>query len=411
MYRSLLALTVGLTIAAAASAAQAQDRWVQLGTHNVILKAGEAAIDVAGGPGRSKAVRVIAERRGIDIKKVQIVYADGSVHNEDRRINLLTGINRSRAINPTERGKFIDKVIISFEPQLAIVPVRLVIEGLQSDAGSRATRTGTPVAASPGGSGTIAGTATAPIATAARPGQPTDSGDVLFGSHTVGFGIDKDVLKVGADIGKFDRIRFRVLDNDIKMKSAKVNFADGSSEEIAFNRDVRANTRTDWFQLKGDKFIRSIDLLYASRPNFNGKAYVEVYGQYAEGWLGPQGEGRKYNGGWVLLGAQTANFILDRSDVIKVGRNEGGFRALEVRVRDEAITLRDVRVTYGNGEVDAITVPADKRKVDAGTGYGPIVLKGGTRVIQEIRPTYRTRYFQKTGLAKTRATVEFWGQH
>ena len=411
MYRSLLAFALGLMAVVATSTAQAQDRWVQLGVHNVILKGGEAVVDVSGGPGRSKAIRVIAERRGIDINKVQVVYADGTVHNETRRINLLTGINRSRAINPTERGRFIDKVVISFEPQLAIIPARLVVEGLQSDVGSRATRTGSPVAASPGSSGTIAGTATAPVVSAARPGQPTDSGDVLFGSHTVGFGIDKDVIKVGADIGKFDRIRFRVLDNDIKMKSARVNFSDGSGEEIAFNRDVRANTRTDWFQLKGDKFIKSIDLVYASRPNFGGKAYIEVFGQYAEGWLGPQGEGRKYNAGWVLLGAQTANFILDRSDVIKVGRNEGGFRALEVRVRDEAITLRDVRVTYGNNEVDAITVPADKRKVDAGTSYGPIVLKGGTRVIQEIRPTYRTRYFQKTGLAKTRATVEFWGQH
>ena len=43
--------------------------------------------------------------------------------------------------------------------------------------------------------------------------------------------------------------------------------------------------------------------------------------------------------------------------------------------------------------------------------YGPIDLKGGTRVIKEIRPTYRTRVFQQGGVARGRAVVEFWGQH
>ena len=216
-------------------------------------------------------------------------------------------------------------------------------------------------------------------------------------------------IRVGADIGKFDRIRLRVLDNDIHITTMKVVYADGSSEDAAINTDVKKNTRTRWIDLKGDRFIREIQFIYRSKPNFRGRGYVEVYGHYAAGWLGPNGEGRKYNQGWVLLGSQSAGFTIDRGDVIKVGRNEGGFRKIEVRVRDEAITLFEVRVVYGNGELDII--PANRARIEPRSKWGPADLKGNVRVINEIRPTYRTRIFQQGGVARGRAVVEFWGQH
>ena len=80
-----------------------------------------------------------------------------------------------------------------------------------------------------------------------------------------------------------------------------------------------------------------------------------------------------------------------------------------MRVRDQAITLFEVRVIYANGEVDII--PANRTKIEAGGRFGPIDLKGGVRTVQEIRPTYRTRIFQQGGVARGRAVVEFWGQH
>ena len=53
---------------------------------------------------------------------------------------------------------------------------------------------------------------TAPKQTPAAPGKELPGGEVLFGSQTVGFGIDKDVIRVGSEIGKFDRIRLRVFE-------------------------------------------------------------------------------------------------------------------------------------------------------------------------------------------------------
>ena len=110
--------------------------------------------------------------------------------------------------------------------------------------------------------------------------------------------------------------------------------------------------------------------------------------------------------GYILLGTQKAGFTIDRNEITSVKSRDGGFRKFLVKVRDQAITLFEVRVVYDNGELDII--PADRAKLEAGSSFGPIDLKGGTRTIKEIRPTYRTRIFQEGGTAKGEATVEFW---
>ena len=420
MFRRLLGATVAVVAAGFAGGyaapVQAQDgELVMMGSKNVGLASELHTIDVTAAKGSFRAVRLYAKRRDIDIDRVEVVYSDGKIHNEQRKINLKSG-ERTREINPTGDGRFVDKINIYHRAQSgAIVPSLIEVFGVQNAAGARAVRavaSAAPTAAAPAAAaatGVVAATPTAPIAVNARPGTVVDDSEVLFGAQAVGFGVDRDVIRVGADVGKFDRVRLRVLDNDIFIKSMKVVYANNESEEVAYNANVAKDTRTRWIQLKGDRFIKEIQLTYNSKPNFKGQAYAEIYGQYAEGWLGPQGEGKKYNAGWVMLGGQTAGFTIDRNDVIKISKNEGGFRKIRVQAVDQAITLFEVRVVYGNGEVDVL--PANRTRVDAGSTFGPLDLKGGARVISEIRPTYRTRVFQQGGVAKGRARVEFWGQH
>jgi hypothetical protein len=422
-----LFVAAAAVLAVGATTAHAQENWVLLGSKNVLLSGSSDTIDLSQARGKYSALRVVAKRRGLELSNIEVVYNEGNPHNEKRAINLLDG-ERTRAINPTGEGRFVDAIGICFKAQgiTAVVPAVLEVYGRQSDADARATRpagrgVNKSTAACPGGApaavpaaaagavtGPISATPTSPAAATIKPGVPTDTGEVLFGTQAVGFAVDRDVIRVGAEVGKFDKVRLRVLDNDIFIKTMKVVYANGESQEVAYAADVKKDTRTRWIDLKGDRFIKEIQIVYNAKPNFRGQAYVEVYGQYAEGWLGPTGEGKKYNSGFVLLGGQTAGFTIDRNDVIKVGRNEGGFKRFEVRVRDQAITLFEVRVVYGNGEVDII--PANRTKIEAG-GRFAVDLKGGTRVIQEIRPTYRTRIFQQGGVARGRAVVEFWGQH
>jgi CBS domain-containing protein len=250
---------------------------------------------------------------------------------------------------------------------------------------------------------------TVPEPTQTSPGQATAGGDVLFGAQYVGFLTDRDVIRVGNEIGKFAKIRLRVLENDIHINELKVVYANGESDTLAVDADIPKNSRTNWIDLRGDRFIKEIQMVYRSRPSFNGQARIEVFGQYAPGWLGPQGEGRKYNQGWVLLGAQTAGFVGFDKDIIPVGSNEGGFRRIRVTVRDRAITLNEVKVIYVDGIEESIPV---RTRVDAGGTYGPIELKGEKRqAIDHIEAKYRSRFFDSSARGKGAAIVEIWGQH
>ena len=232
---------------------------------------------------------------------------------------------------------------------------------------------------------------------------------MLFGAQYVGFGVDRDVIRVGNEIGKFDRIRLRVLDNDIFINELKVVYANGETDTLAVNANVPKNSRTNWIDLKGDRFIKEIQMIYKSRPSFRGQARIEVFGEYAEGWLGPQGEGRKYNQGWVLLGAQTAGFFGFDKDVIPVGRNEGGFKKIRVNVKDRAITLNEVHIIYTDASDETIPV---RTRVEAGGSYGPIDLKGTRQVaIDRVEAKYRSRFFDASARGKGAAIVEIWGQH
>jgi Protein of unknown function (DUF2541) len=416
MFRRLFVAVLAMAAAGVVATAEAQqgDNWVLLSTKNVDLRAGNDTIDVSKARGDFRAIRIRNTGDDIVINKARVVYGDNSAHVEDRTINLLSG-ERSRPIDSRPNGKFVDAVAINYGASTRGGTATIQVWGLQGD--PRAVRTAATTTPRPADTAQPIKTApTTPAPTPATPGTAaTPGGDVLFGTQSVGFGVDRDVIRVGAEIGKFDKIRLRVLDNDIFLNEVKVIYSNGEPDTLAVNAEIKQNSRTNYLNLKGDRFIKEIQLSYRSRPNFKGQAHVEVLGQYAEGWLAPTGEGRKFNQGWVLLGAQTADFFrintgkagFDR-DIISVGRNEGGFKRIRVQVRDRAITLNELRVVYASGQEDIIPI---KAKVEAGSTYGPIDLKGGTRAIKEIVAFYRSRIFDRNASGRGKAVVEVWGLH
>ena len=91
--------------------------------------------------------------------------------------------------------------------------------------------------------------------------------------------------------------------------------------------------------------------------------------------------------GWVELGCQRVNFGIDR-DVVRVGRRDGAFRAIRLRARGNTVHMLDVKVVYGNGAADDISVRAN---IPAGGSTGPKDLRGGDRVIDRVELVYRTQ--------------------
>ncbi len=411
----ILATGVFVTAEARKKKRYSGDQLVVISELDIDLALDRYSIDVSKAKGAYKGIRVRnADGYLFDLSRVQVVYNDGTVHNEDRQIDMYRG-ERSRPIDEQPESRFVDQVNITQEPgrgrgRLQVLGIQDA-EGRSMERGGRSTAGSGYVPPRPSRpddalSGAMPVRPTTAAPSTAVPGQQTEGGDVLFGAQYVGFGVDRDVIRVGNEIGKFDRIRLRVLDNDIFINEMKVVYANGEADALAVNADIPKNSRTNWIDLKGDRFIKEIQLVYRSRPSFSGQARIEVFGQYAPGWLGPQGEGRKYNQGWVLLGAQTAGFVGFDKDVIPVGRNEGGFRRLRVTVKDRAITLNEIRVVYSNGGEETVPV---RTKVEAGGTYGPVDLGDSRRqAIERIEAKYRSRIFSA---GKGSAIVEIWGQH
>jgi hypothetical protein len=91
---------------------------------------------------------------------------------------------------------------------------------------------------------------------------------------------------------------------------------------------------------------------------------------------------------WEQLGCQKVGFMVDR-DVIRVGRREGGFKAIRLEVSGNAVFMNDLKVVYGNGNPDDIPVRSEIR--DGGQTRA-IDLKGrGERFIDRIEMTYRAK--------------------
>jgi hypothetical protein len=248
---------------------------------------------------------------------------------------------------------------------------------------------------------------TAPETSAIPPGKASN-GEVLFGVQDVGFLVDRDVIRVGSEIGKFDRIRLRVLRNEIYVTELKAIFADGTTETLLSDAKIGADRKTDWIALKHDGFIKEIQLVYRSKPDFKGQARVEVFGEYKPGWLGPNGEGRKYNDGWVLLGTDTAGSVGFDQVRIPVGQNDGGFKQLRVSVKDRDITMTKLSVVYADGAKDAIET--NRIKVAADGTFGPVDLKKDATV-KEIEATWRSRALATSKRDRAYATVQVWAKH
>lgn len=90
---------------------------------------------------------------------------------------------------------------------------------------------------------------------------------------------------------------------------------------------------------------------------------------------------------WVRLGCQNVGFNVDR-DVIRVAGQSGTFRAIRLRVANNAIHLLDLKVVYGKGAPDDIPVRAE---IPAGGQTGALDLRGRDRIIQRIEMIYRSK--------------------
>jgi hypothetical protein len=85
-------------------------------------------------------------------------------------------------------------------------------------------------------------------------------------------------------------------------------------------------------------------------------------------------------GRWTYLGNSHVDGATDH-DSIKVGRSDGGFRAIQLRISGGAINFERVVVRYGNGAQEEIPVRA---RIPDGGQTRVIDLPGERRLIESV---------------------------
>jgi hypothetical protein len=89
---------------------------------------------------------------------------------------------------------------------------------------------------------------------------------------------------------------------------------------------------------------------------------------------------------WERLGEREVDFQGDH-DRIEVGRSEGRYKQLEIRVKDAPIEISNMVVTFGNNQKFS---PKMRHRFAEGSGTHIIDLPGERRTIKRIDFKYRS---------------------
>ncbi|MFO1169826.1 MAG: hypothetical protein U1E49_02530 [Hyphomicrobiaceae bacterium] len=202
----------------------------------------------------------------------------------------------------------------------------------------------------------------------------------LLGQGTVDMARDRDVIRVGGEQGLFNGLILRVKGGDVNLRELRVIYADGEGDLYRVRQLLPAGSETEAIDLRGEsRGIRQVELVYDTARRGRGRATVEVWGREA-----PERELPPLGREWSLLGQQRVDMARDR-DVIRVGRDDGRYNAIVVRVKGGPVNLRNLRIVYGNGEADDLGFD---RPLSGGEETRPIDIKGRFRFIDRIELTY-----------------------
>jgi len=208
---------------------------------------------------------------------------------------------------------------------------------------------------------------------------------VLLGCQQVGLQLDRDVIRVGGQRGTFRAIRLLTAGDNVHMLDLKVVYGNGAPDDIPVRALIPAGQATRPLDLRGfDRVIDRIEMIYQTQAG--GHAIVCAEGLSVAA-AAPPVAAPPPSRGWVALGCQRVGFGVDR-DVIRVGAQRGGFKAIRLKVAGNTINMLDLKVVYANGAPDDIPV---RSIIPAGGQTGPLDLRGRERAIARIEMIYRSQ--------------------
>jgi hypothetical protein len=235
-----------------------RDGWSEIETKRFDRTSSQLVFSSRRGDGRFGQVRLKATGGDpVRVRNIVIRFRNGETQSVPIESRLEEG-EETRAIDLDGETRFLDTVTVNFEPRRRPGATELQLIGLRRPGGTAAPATGGDIYAG--------------------------RGWTLLGEQTVGFTAERDIITIGQNEEWFRDRRFRslhliALRNDIYMRSMRIVYINGFTEDLEINRLVAAGTDTE-IPLKGERsFIRQIEMVYRARPNFRGQAVMKVYGE------------------------------------------------------------------------------------------------------------------------------------
>lgn len=106
-------------------------------------------------------------------------------------------------------------------------------------------------------------------------------------------------------------------------------------------------------------------------------------------------------GDWIYLGDKHVDGNSDH-DKISVGRSDGRFRQLQIRVDDAPVDFQRVVVHFENGGDEDL---AFRERINAGATTRAMDLRGRRRIIKSVE-----FWYEKANGGSTRPTVHLYGR-
>jgi uncharacterized protein YraI len=359
--------------------AQLQDDpdWENLGSVEVGRDRDRSVIQLDRSDGRFDALRMRVRGSDVNFRRVVVVYGNGKRHNLDFNRVLDAGEESGEIALRGQQGRFINRIILVHE---------------------KAQRRGRPAEVQVWAHKTAEGRAERP----GRPDRPNFGPNwKRVASKEVDRRRDREVIQLGRNDGRFDEFRLRVLNNDVRIRRMNVQYGNGTAHDLDVDRRVNEGEATDPITLRGrnGRFIDRVTLVYDTVGR-GPKATVELWAHQTEGRQG-RNDRPNFGRNWDRLASKEVDRRRDR-DVIQLDRKDGRFDEFRLRVLDNDLRIRRMRVEYGNGVAHDLDVD---RRVNEGEATDPITLRGRNgRFIDRVTLVYDT-----VGRGQ-KATVELWGR-
>lgn len=365
-----------LLVVAGVARADDDQGWEKLGDKEVAFRADRDVIPVTAKEGRFDAIRLAVTGNGIEVLDLKVHFGNGEVQDFQVRETIQEG-GRTRVLDLPGNTRVIERVELVYKT-----------EGKRRE--GRATVH-------------VWGRQSGPAK------GPRERWEVV-GTKDVAFGVDRDVITIGNQEGRFTKIQLEAEENGIEVLDVKVVYGNGEHHDVAVREVIKAGARTRVIDLPGEaRVLRAIELVYRTedQKRREGRARIKVHALHAEGAAGqPAAGGKDEDGhpgeGWTKLGEREVTFRAERDTIDCSG--EGRFHSLMLVVRGNGVEILDLKVTYGNGDRQDVQV---RQRFEAGGSTRAIDLPGGARAIKSVELIYRT-LDQKN--RDGRAHIRLWGK-